>query len=106
MVRDDLWRVIRHLELALPGTERLRAKVEEEKMEPLPGLIRFGAVSRAMPLAKWEELPQVKQARIRDEERAAAARACRWAEELELIGDERLARFRQRLSGARPGPTA
>lgn len=95
--RDHLWRVVRHLELAMPESDRLRRKIEEGTVEPLPGLIRFGAVSRAMPLPHWEKLSEQERARVRAEEREAQHRARRWAEELRTVGGKQLARFRERL---------
>lgn len=95
--KDHLWRVVRHLELAMPESDRLRRKIEEGTVEPLPGLIRFGAVSRAMPLPHWEELSEQERARVREEEREAQHRARRWAEELRMVGGKQLARFRERI---------
>lgn len=95
--RDDLWRVIRHIELALPESEQLRRKVEEGKLEPLPGLIRFGSVSRAMPLPHWDKLSEDERARVEMEQGEAEDRARVWAEELRMVGARSLARFRESI---------
>jgi hypothetical protein len=91
---DDFWRVVRHLQLALPGHQAQRAMVAQGRLEPLPGPSGFRATVPSVAPPRWAELSQGERTRLMAEVEAARARTEAWAEELERITPEELERIR------------